>query len=286
MDDFTTGAFVDASQPAATQSLEWTDERIRDFWDFWSQHESTQDNYFSKQVGQGITNLLQQVSPLKGKAVLDFGAGPGFLVQHLLATEAIVSATEHSPESVNVLNQRFANDKNWQGCSIVGEQEVSLPDASFDVITCLETIEHLSDRSLEFVMSEIHRLLKPGGFVMFTTPNDESLQQQTVFCPNCAHDFHRWQHMRSWNSESLTQSLQHYGYSVSFCDAFDVQAFQPRSNRRWDEITVRELRYNWGLAWRQLKDRLSPRLFPNVRSFKYQVGHGHPNNLVAIAGRP
>jgi 2-polyprenyl-3-methyl-5-hydroxy-6-metoxy-1,4-benzoquinol methylase len=51
--------------------------------------------------------------------------------------------------------------------------DVPLPSASADMVTCLETIEHVENpRAL---MRELYRLVRPGGSVLVTTPNQLSL---------------------------------------------------------------------------------------------------------------
>jgi SAM-dependent methyltransferase len=47
---------------------------------------------------------------------------------------------------------------------------LSLPDGSVDFIMCSEVIEHL-DIDPMFMMAEINRLLRPGGYLLLTTPN-------------------------------------------------------------------------------------------------------------------
>jgi SAM-dependent methyltransferase len=49
------------------------------------------------------------------------------------------------------------------------------PDASFDTALCCELIEHLSADPMH-MMSEINRILKPGGHLLITTPNLGSLR--------------------------------------------------------------------------------------------------------------
>jgi SAM-dependent methyltransferase len=49
------------------------------------------------------------------------------------------------------------------------------PDASFDTVLCCELIEHLFGDPM-FMMSEINRILKPGGHLLLTTPNLGSLR--------------------------------------------------------------------------------------------------------------
>jgi 2-polyprenyl-3-methyl-5-hydroxy-6-metoxy-1,4-benzoquinol methylase len=53
------------------------------------------------------------------------------------------------------------------------------PDASFDLILCVEGIEHVEDAFA--LLREMHRLLKPGGILIVTTPNIISLRSRMRF---------------------------------------------------------------------------------------------------------
>ncbi|HPH19997.1 MAG TPA: methyltransferase domain-containing protein, partial [Haliscomenobacter sp.] len=75
-------------------------------------------------------------------------------------------------------------------------------------------VEHISDEHLAQTFANILSLLKPGGLCMITTPNDEELSQNLVYCPHCNHYFHRWQHMRSWSKESLASYAESKGFKV------------------------------------------------------------------------
>ena len=44
-------------------------------------------------------------------------------------------------------------------------------DNSFDVVTILEVVEHLTNETNIFVLKEIDRVLRPGGYLLLTTPN-------------------------------------------------------------------------------------------------------------------
>jgi hypothetical protein len=55
-------------------------------------------------------------------------------------------------------------------------------------------------------------LLAPGGVIVFTTPNDEDLGASRLYCPECDHVFHRWQHIRSWSAQSLSAFLTAQGF--------------------------------------------------------------------------
>jgi 2-polyprenyl-3-methyl-5-hydroxy-6-metoxy-1,4-benzoquinol methylase len=58
-------------------------------------------------------------------------------------------------------------------------RQLPWPDASFDLILCIEGIEHLED-AFSFIR-EMHRLVKPGGILIVTTPNVISLRSRMRF---------------------------------------------------------------------------------------------------------
>jgi 2-polyprenyl-3-methyl-5-hydroxy-6-metoxy-1,4-benzoquinol methylase len=91
----------------------------------------------------------------------------------------------------------------------------------FDVVVLAEIIEHVDDDALVRVMSDVRRVLLPGGVAIITTPNDENLDGDSVYCPCCNHTFHRWQHVRSWSARTLAERLFSYGFQVVVADETD-----------------------------------------------------------------
>jgi hypothetical protein len=57
-------------------------------------------------------------------------------------------------------------------------------------------------------------LLAPGGTAIFSTPNDEDLSRSMILCPTSGEVFHRWQHVRNWNRDSLPARLRAAGFEV------------------------------------------------------------------------
>jgi 2-polyprenyl-3-methyl-5-hydroxy-6-metoxy-1,4-benzoquinol methylase len=107
------------------------------------------------------------VRRLKG-AVLDFGAGVGNLTRRLLGLEVFseVVAADLLPGPAGLPVARWL------------EQDLndSIPgyDAYFDVVIASEVIEHLENP--RFTARELYRLCRPGGHVIVTTPNNESIR--------------------------------------------------------------------------------------------------------------
>jgi ubiquinone/menaquinone biosynthesis C-methylase UbiE len=102
-------------------------------------------------------------------------------------------------------------------------EAIAAPDASFDVVTIFHTIEHLPDPMK--VLKEIHRILKPGGFVFLETPNyAPHFLAQTRF--KFVIPFYRYMtkrpeglpwvpfdHYYHWTPEHLTGALRAAGFS-------------------------------------------------------------------------
>jgi SAM-dependent methyltransferase len=84
---------------------------------------------------------------------------------------------------------------------------------------------------LSDTLAEIHRLLKPGGRLLLTTPFDEELEKHMAFCPFCKAEYHHMQHMQRFSVESLSQLLKKYGFKIEFCKNINLEKFQIGSSK-------------------------------------------------------
>jgi hypothetical protein len=57
-------------------------------------------------------------------------------------------------------------------------------------------------------------VLKPNGKLIITTPNNEDLDFSTNFCPDCGCIYHKYQHIRTWSSDSLNNKLNEYSFNI------------------------------------------------------------------------
>ncbi len=92
-----------------------------------------------------------------------------------------------------------------------------LGNASVDGIILMETIEHFFTERIITLMAETHRVLKPGGFIYVTTPNNENLKAKYVACPKCGCSFHPVQHMQSFDASELTAIMHTAGFKKQSC---------------------------------------------------------------------
>ncbi|GHB09344.1 bifunctional 2-polyprenyl-6-hydroxyphenol methylase/3-demethylubiquinol 3-O-methyltransferase UbiG [Salinicola rhizosphaerae] len=108
--------------------------------------------------------------PLAGKRVLDVGCGGGILSEAMAQRGADVTGIDlgEAPLSVARLHQLESGvDVDYQCISVEAMADQS--PASFDVVTCLEMLEHVPDPGS--VIRACAKLVKPGGHLFFSTIN-------------------------------------------------------------------------------------------------------------------
>ncbi len=113
-----------------------------------------------------IDNLIG----LKDKKVLDVGCGGGILTEAMYFEGASVTGIDLGVKALNVakLHQLESGSKvDYRLISV--EQLAAEQPASYDVVTCMEMLEHVPDPAA--IVAACARLVKPGGSVFFSTIN-------------------------------------------------------------------------------------------------------------------
>lgn len=103
-----------------------------------------------------------------GARLLDLGCGNGAYTLEMAKTAQHVIGLDVEPERLDEFNQRIDRASNIRICRAAGEYLPLRPD-EFDVVFCIETLEHVSDEAA--TLSEIRRVLRPGGQLLMTIPN-------------------------------------------------------------------------------------------------------------------
>lgn len=115
-------------------------------------------------------NWINDLVGLKGKRVLDVGCGGGILSESMHFKGAKVTGIDLGEKALNVakLHQLESGaDVDYQ--CISAEQLATLQPASFDVVTCMEMLEHVPDPAA--IVAACAKLVKPNGSVFFSTIN-------------------------------------------------------------------------------------------------------------------
>jgi len=106
--------------------------------------------------------------PLAGLRVLDVGCGGGLLAEGLAARGAHVIAIDLAPESIAVARQHAAERAIDYRCVAAEDLVRELP-GQFDVVTCLEMLEHVPDPNS--IVAACATALRAGGSAFFSTIN-------------------------------------------------------------------------------------------------------------------
>lgn len=115
-------------------------------------------------------NYISQQINLAEKDVLDIGCGGGILAEAMVHHGANVTAIDLAEASLAVARIHQLESKldiDYQNISAEALAEKS--EQKFDVITCLEMLEHVPDPSS--IVEACFRMVKPGGLVFFSTIN-------------------------------------------------------------------------------------------------------------------
>ena len=107
---------------------------------------------------------------LAGKTVLDIGCGGGILSESMAGLNANVSGIDLSDKALQVAKLHLLESgKRVNYRKIAAEDLVAEQPNHYDVVTCLEMIEHVPDP--QSVVAACAKLVKPGGWVFFSTLN-------------------------------------------------------------------------------------------------------------------
>ncbi|CAG0966922.1 2-polyprenyl-6-hydroxyphenyl methylase / 3-demethylubiquinone-9 3-methyltransferase [Rhodocyclaceae bacterium] len=107
---------------------------------------------------------------LKGKRVLDVGCGGGLLTEGMAALGAQVTGIDLSEKPLGVARLHlFESGLQVDYRQVSAEALAAEAPASFDVVTCLEMLEHVPDPAS--TVRACAALVKPGGQVFFSTIN-------------------------------------------------------------------------------------------------------------------
>lgn len=140
---------------------------------------ATQGHYYKKQMGcksrviawshQSRFDTALRLIGKNPRKLLDYGCGDGTFLA--IASETIVEGcgADITPDQIYDCRVRLSSRKNLR-FSLVRELTGTDQDGAYDVVTCMETLEHCTDPFVEVVLGDLDRLCAPGGRVIISVP--------------------------------------------------------------------------------------------------------------------
>jgi SAM-dependent methyltransferase len=150
---------------------------------------------------------------------LDYGAGGGEVAEHLIRNGFAFAIFEPSAERLARTTSRLRGLPGFLGGG------TAIVDEVFDTVTCFEVLEHVLDEAWDAVCDALVAHVRPGGKLIVSTPNNEEMSRDTVYCPLSNVTFHRWQHVRRIDCDFLTETFASRGvekvcvHQLDFIDA-------------------------------------------------------------------
>jgi SAM-dependent methyltransferase len=198
------------------------------YWD--SSYFVDDPQYLAWQIGKFLKYSGKQPAGLRA---LDIGAGIGKGMKALARAGFDAHGIEVSASFREAAITR--NGIAAANIQLAGLEEASFPDGSFDFITFLAVLEHLSEPGA--ALRKIVRWLKPDGLLVVEVPSSDYLLYRLVrryyrltgndFVPDLS-PMHRPYHLYQFTRESFLRHGLEAGYEVAAWDCYACQTFLPR----------------------------------------------------------
>src|SRR6184192_2512287 len=144
----------------------------------WSRHYRTADN--ESFYEQAFDEILRVLNPSPGATFLDAGCGSCAHSVRLARRGFNVHAVDFS-ESALAMAHDYVASKQLQERITLGREsllELSFPDDTFDYVLCWGVLMHIPE--VERAVSELSRVIRPGGSLIISEGNQSSLEAALV----------------------------------------------------------------------------------------------------------
>ena len=156
-----------------------------------------------------LDSIARQIPPEKELTLLDAGCGEGHLLErlYLLNSSCRYYGADITPAALTRAQERCP----WATFKKMNLSSMEFPAVFFDVVICTEVLEHIYE--YEAVIEELKRILKPGGCLIITFPNEALwtagrflLRRKPVKVPDHVNSFYP-HHMNSLVNLKLKNQL-------------------------------------------------------------------------------
>jgi ubiquinone/menaquinone biosynthesis C-methylase UbiE len=140
---------------------------------------------------QRIANVLSLLPDVKGKSLLDVGCGMGTFAIETAARGAFSVGVDMMDTAIKAAQHVAKAEGVSATFTLADAANLPLEDKTTDVTIAADFTEHLDDATLERVLNELARVMKPGGTLIIYTPSPthilERLREVNILKPDPSH---------------------------------------------------------------------------------------------------
>jgi len=164
---------------------------------------------YEKARHRALHHFIRRVARVKQvQTMLDYGSGSGLFLDlwKELFPAAALCCTDISGVALKQLEGKYAHYNVI--CGLVKDGQAPFADGMFDLVVSVEVMEHVGD--LDAFLADIHRLLKPGGYFIWTTPCANALSIEHIYSllsgkiEKTVEGYRRWQ----WEEKTHVRRLK------------------------------------------------------------------------------
>ena len=189
----------EARPSKSEEKLKQSERNIQILSDLYSKHHLT-GNRRNQSVSEEKRSQLFKKWVGKNKKVLDMGCRDGILTRHFIEQNE-VTGMDIDQLALEACKKNLNIETIWADFSL----QIPLPTSSFNVVIAGEVIEHLPYP--EITISEVSRILKPGGLFVGSVPNSYHLKNRLRVLKGRLIDYDQT-HLRAYNVMLLRQYLE------------------------------------------------------------------------------
>ena len=175
--------------------------------------------YTTSDVVEQRQAVLEALKLRSGECVLDIGVGPGFLAADMaeaVGSNGLVRGIDSSDSMLAIARRRATSSLSAPlELSNADALHIPYPEQTFDVVVSTQVLEYVDD--IAAALSEVHRVLRPGGRVLLLDTDWDSIVWTSNDESRAAAVLRAWeQHLADPHlPRRLSGCLRHAGFAVT-----------------------------------------------------------------------
>jgi SAM-dependent methyltransferase len=154
--------------------------------------------------------LIRHLNGLRGQDLLDVGCSEGAFLEFLKSYNVNARAIDNEETAIAFCRERGFGNQVQMGSIL----DIPIPDCSFDIVTCLDVIEHVDDDHKAF--SELFRVCRGDGVILMIVP-----AHQWLWSSNDDASHHR----RRYSKKALLDLINRFNVTVEVLSYFNMFLF-------------------------------------------------------------